>query len=108
MNFLKRCNGYSSGTPELKKETAEAVVSILTQARMAFREWADNEQKSGRDGDFYYGHRFNTDSKVLQRIQSAEGVSSEDVSNDPMAWALDALYDCASADHYYTFEKEWH
>jgi hypothetical protein len=26
---------------------------------------------------------------------------------EPLAWVLDSLRDCAHADYYYTYEKEW-
>ena len=72
----------------------------INQARYDFREL-------NLDPDRYYTSvRFNDDETVLGRIRSAVTDEAEFQTN-PKAWIMDALRDCASADHWYTFEKEW-
>lgn len=88
------------------------------------------------EGDYHNGHRFNDNESVSIRICSAitseaykyyfkkemyiiekheelllEGVIKsfvDSLSGSEMdAIILDGMRDCASADHYYTFEKDW-
>ena len=52
-----------------------------------------------------FGSRFGSDSAIFSRV--AHAATEGEVLADPMAWALDALLDCASADHWYMHEKQW-
>lgn len=62
--------------------------------------------------DWYHeGSRFWDDERVFLRIGSAinkSGIDSCEFSEEELQHlARKALLDCASADYYYTFEKEW-
>ena len=62
---------------------------------------------NGRDDNrcLYCGTRFNSDDVVKQRIVQAKERSLEKFYGDDVIRA--ALLDCASADYYYAFDKDW-
>lgn len=105
ISFLKRCNGYGFGGPTLSDEAKDALIAVLPLARERFRVFMTNESANG-NREYYAGSRFNDDGSVFQRIEHAMDSESE-VLTAPMDWALDALRDCAGADHWYTFEKDY-
>ena len=102
MEFLNRCNGSCSQQVKLSNATLYAFAANLPLARSEFMAQMPN----GRDTGYYYGPRFADDQTVLARIQSALKDESE-FTTDPMVWCLDALRDCASADHWYKYEKDY-
>lgn len=107
INFLKRCNGYGFDGPTLSDEAKSALVAVLPIARERFRVFMTNESVRPGGCDYYYaGSRFNDDGSIFRRIEHAME-SEDEVLNAPMDWALDALRDCAGADHWYTFEKDY-
>lgn len=107
MNFLKRCNGYSveaSGLINRHSTVYIDLVNTIDQARELFK----HLHASGEiPGEYHYGSRFNNTDSVIFRIESALETVEELDQLGLMNWALDALRDCASADHWYTFEKDW-
>lgn len=110
MNFIGKVNGIDLQAAKLSPEAQEAVTAVLPQCREDFRAMMvpnrfqdDVGSIPGLSGDFYCGGRFSSDTRVMDRLR---GWSDEVLAN-PKAWVMDALRDCASADHWYTFEKEW-
>lgn len=100
MEFLNRCNGsHSKAIPATITMTVMFECHI-NQARHEFRELNLDPER------YYTSVRFNDDRVVLDRIRSAVTDEAE-FQADPKAWIMDALRDCAGADHWYTFEKEW-
>jgi len=105
INFLKRCNGVNYQAPFLSEETKKALLAVLPYARERFRVFMTQNSLQG-DSRYYTGVRFNDNNDVFMRVESAFPTESE-VLHAPMDWALDALRDCAGADHWYEFEKDW-
>lgn len=103
MNFLNRCNGYDL-SPRMTTTTRQVLDQVLPEAREAFRAFASSDL--GRAGRYELGYRFDSNDTVERRITSAIEAEAEFLA-DPRAWALDALRDCAEADHWYTYEKDW-
>jgi hypothetical protein len=102
--FLGRCNGYSHNSARnLSKEARESLVKVLPEAREKFK--AVQRILLDRGTQTYLGSRFESDDAVLARVGNV--ASSDEVLSNPMGWALDALRDCAAADHWYEFEKSW-
>lgn len=127
-----KSNGISNTTPA-KKIMAQLSVHVSLY-RMRF---SNDEiiSKFPEDSNYHIGDRYESNSKVAVRIASAIVTSaiseyklpqSLDIPNNEImlegiitAWfeslsaseidilILDGLRDCASADHWYTFEKEW-
>lgn len=102
MTFLNRCNGY--GTQLLTVAAQKAIMAVVTHARYVFREETPTAEV-GPCGKYEYGHRFWSDRCVCDRI--AHVATEAEVLADPLAWALDALRDCAAADYWYEHEKNW-
>lgn len=118
MDFLKRCNGLKIPAAPL----SEAAVLVLKRALPRARDLFEAALRSGeldRHGDFHLGQRYRSLYDVQHRIESAidkeppifsgdrVGGGEAEFLADPEAWALDALRDCAAADHWYTFEKDY-
>lgn len=57
------------------------------------------------EGDFVLGVRFYSDDMVFARIRAA--ARPEEFFANPYGWMMDGLRDAASADHHYTYEKEY-
>ena len=102
MEFLNRCNGISSDRIVLSGEALTIFSMELPFARSEFMTYMPN----GRDTGYILGCRFYDDQTVLARITSRLKDEAEFLA-DSKAWCLDALRDCASADHWYTYEKDY-
>ena len=99
----RKCNGCICPTPELSFDTRELLLSRIDKCRnrmvRMFGNRNDNKQ-------LYSGIRFENDETVLARISSAYKEQEITLSNRNKI-LIDALYDCMSADYYYTFEKDY-
>lgn len=101
MSYQHCCNGYLIGVPRLSESAILVFRRTIDEARVHF------QRSPPRDGGNYLiGHRYLGDKSVMGRIESAIGSESEFLAS-PLVWCLDALRDCAGADHWYTYEKEW-
>ncbi len=106
ISFLNVCNGYQYGVPKPSPVLKATMDTLLPQARERFLAWRRQLDRSKAwDYHFQMGFRFDDNNAVLLRILSA--ASEEEVLKDPMAWALDGLRECAMADHWYEYEKDW-
>lgn len=99
--FLRRCNGYKFN-PEIQLsyvEDTETFKKLLPHCREVIKTILN-------DSEYHFGMRFNEDVTVMIRIESALKDVKEFKAN-PEAWIMDALRDCAGADHWYEYEKDW-
>jgi hypothetical protein len=104
MQFLNRCNGSASQTIPLTDEECGFFNSTIGPARTQFRQLLANGTLSG--DQYLEGYRFSSTNKVIDRIISVADRPVLTEANT-LDWVLDALRDCASADHWYHFEKDW-
>ena len=84
------------------------VYKLIDEQRPKFLEdFADQFVSTGprMDAFLYAGYRFKENQTVLLRILSA--TTCEGFDKNPVGWVRAALSDCASADHWYQFEKQW-
>jgi len=100
--FKFRCNGIFLDGAKLSPKAAQAVADIFPVVKKDFEAMMDGGYIDGV-GNVYFGSR-SCVSGVLDRLK---GFYSEDVLTDPYGWTMDALRDCAQADYYYAFEKDW-
>lgn len=98
--FLGRCNGYRPDA-KLSPEAEAEVKAVLPDARKFFEAY----MTANPDEHLERGRRYLDDSDVFRRIASAG--RTEEIVSSPFAWAADSLRECASADYYYTHEKQW-
>jgi hypothetical protein len=129
-----KCNGISYSYPaRLVAPTIETALSIF---RMRFTTEEIFDMFPKNDLDFYAGRRFLDNETVVTRISSAltaaasaeyfkkssHEINENDISVLEMSilafveslsgsemdkLLVEGLRDCASADHWYTFEKQW-
>jgi hypothetical protein len=79
--------------------------TAINEARIEFLK--DHPSKEwGRSGEYYPGVRFNSNRDVLIRIVSA-CPTREFFEGNKTAWIEAGLRECASADHWYQYEKDW-
>jgi hypothetical protein len=119
MNFLNRCNGRHEPCKKLSEASFQLYCQHASKARADFGSLGNGATTFDYNTRSYHlGRRFLDDNAVLCRIESAlsgglfqKPVADIDIDaefqKDPYAWCLDALRDCASADHWYTFEKDY-
>jgi hypothetical protein len=129
-----KCNGISYSYPaRLAAPTIETALSIF---RMRFNNSEIFEMFPKNDPDFFAGRRFRDNEAVVARISSAltaaasaeylkkpyHEIDENDISVLEMSilafveslsgsemdkLLVEGLRECASADHWYTFEKQW-
>jgi hypothetical protein len=93
---MTTCNGFSSERNKFSTQSVALITELLPDLRQAF---------NPIDGKQCIGHRCNSVSSITARIESA--TSEREFLTEPTAWILAALDDCASADYYYTYEKDY-
>lgn len=124
-----KCNGVGGSGYQGVLKHKEAVQSIVDEVvntigrdRLYELAVASGEKYD----DFYAGRRFNSNEDLMYRLVSgiARYVSSKLENDlliemyvgaqlkmlsyeDKQTMVVDAARDCASADHWYTFEKDW-
>lgn len=106
IDFLMKCNGEG-----IRNDYSPEAVAVLNEhadyCRGVFK---SRVKQSGKYDEHYgprylFGSRFNTNERVLARI-ATKATEAEFLQN-PTGWILDALRDCASADHWYKYEKDY-
>jgi len=93
------CSGYCIPVPKFSDKAIDKLKGIYPIAKTEF------EINTPTDDDYHFGRRFNCVENIIDRITSA--TTEEDFVENSWEWIWAALKDCASADHWYTFEKEW-
>lgn len=113
--FLGQCNGIDCQGADITGRRKEQIESIFDAVLHQFETMLNDTPgtKDGVNARFGYmvGSRC-TLSGVLSRLQG-KGYQIEQTLASSTAhatlrdWVLDALRDCASADYYYNFEKDY-
>lgn len=104
LQFKNRCNGLSLNAPRFSDTAKQTLREVLPRARQAFREGIGDEEFGGQ-GQYELGGRFYNDDRVQRTIEGA--IEELEFMSDPYGWCLDGLRECASSDHWYTYEKQW-
>lgn len=113
-NFLKLqnriCNGFGRHQfTEEDKVKAEAVIPearefichLLDEERFGcLRNWEMHNQLCFRD-------RFHDDYRILSIMDNVAKKAKKVYGEDFFSFAIDALMEAASADYWYTYEKDW-
>lgn len=90
------CSGYSFEAKPFSDLARGFIVDSLDLARKDFLESTSYS---------CLGMRFHNDKNVILRIESV--TNEEEFWDNHAEWIQAGLKDCASADHWYTFEKNW-
>lgn len=132
-----KANGisFNPNYPEIQnyKSIIEAAVSVF-RMRYDTNQILNMINEISSKDDYHFGHRFNDNSSVATRAisavcssafndieygnqPSAEDIETaknniiqffETINGEKMDYLIiDAMRDCASADHWYTYEKQW-
>jgi hypothetical protein len=113
----RHVNGYSYNDLKIPFSTAfkDTITKRIQELRPVFRAANWNRQVS----DFVFGSRFNEDARVLLGIltgiirlypdwSSMNMLDMENVERHHIdLWVNDSLRDCAEADHWYLYEKQY-
>jgi len=124
-----KCNGSGYGVSLISKENRNAIQTYVSVYRKttSFEEIVNEIATRDTSNDYLYGSRCKEDSSIADRINHALGnyaVNQFEGSKElAEMWinaqiemftgatmthlVKDAIRDCASADHWYTYEKEW-
>lgn len=97
--FLGLCNGYSTDAEDYSIEC----VKIFEDRYAQLKDHA--KQLLGCRNDVWFSDRFHSPGTVLGRIRSV--AYEHEFLNTPDEWILDGMRDCALADHWYMFEKDY-
>jgi hypothetical protein len=96
-----KCNGYSSNAYEYSHTAKQQAFELFNELRPILRQ----ELKKRFSVDLHAGRRFENNDSVSLRLFSA--ATEQDFLENPRQWAWAALEECAEADHWYTYEKDW-
>lgn len=101
------CNGESSDGWGRSKQLTDSQLQEMAEAVPLEQEKFKNANADslGRHGGFHLGYRFRSINRIIDRILSKTTI--EDMLARKSEWIQAALTDCASADHWYTYEKDW-
>ncbi len=98
-----KCNGYSiPGNFELA--LGPIIQNEINRQRESFLDL--NKSEFGQAGKYFNGYRFRDNHTIGRRIESA-CPNLQHFEENHSAWINAALDDCAQADHWYEFEKDW-
>ena len=104
--FSRVVNGMQFPLPN---KLTDEQKQIIIQKLPAARELMEKEFNVSHNDhlELFAGTRFKSDDDVITRIESIppERLAGRDPTSDDVIY--DALYDCADADYYYNFEKDW-
>jgi hypothetical protein len=124
-----KCNGSGYGVAVISQENKNAIQTYVSVYRKttSFEDLVNEMAGQDQSNDYLYGRRCKEDSTIADRIYNALGVCALDQFEDNKELASmwinaqiemftgatmthlvkDALRDCAGADHWYTYEKDW-
>lgn len=97
--FFNRCNGSRTPVIPFSENACVLATNLIEFSRKNFKTLSLSEDR------YYLGTRFYSNDTVLRRIESA--ATEYEFYEDPEGWLMDALRDCAGADHWYTYEKSY-
>lgn len=121
-----KCNGVGNTTPAKNVKPFIQTAISLYRLRNSSKEILEKIKQINPKGDYYPGPRFSDDESVTTRICSGLVELASNIDNprntieeniESFVYSLtgpeldqiilEGMRDCASADHWYTFEKEW-
>jgi hypothetical protein len=124
-----KCNGSGYGSSVISTENKNAIQTYVSVYRKttSFEDLVYEMANQDQSNDYLYGHRCKDDSTISYRIYNALGVYAMNLFENSKElsemWinaqiemftgatmthlVKDALRDCAGADHWYTYEKDW-
>jgi len=123
-----QCNGIGGAGYQQALKQSDLIESMILKVRNEVGIdliWKMILEKDP-NGDYHQGSRFNNADRVVDRLATELGrwawsISMDDslvaskvknlletiTKEDAITIVVDAHRDCASADHWYTFEKDW-
>ena len=123
-----KCNGLGGNAYQAARKYSETILDIVNEVRDTFgieSIWQKIIDESEYN-DYYQGSRFSNAESNASRLISGLGnycysyLQSEELVemhlgailnnltfDEKVTLVVDACRDCAGADHWYTFEKEW-
>lgn len=124
-----KCNGLGGPGYQSALKHKEAIQSIVNEVVNSIgrdRLYELAVASGDTYSDFYAGHRFNSNEDLMYRLATGLGnyvwpkFNSDELTEmhlgaqlnmlsyeDKQTLVVDAARDCAGADHWYTFEKDW-
>jgi hypothetical protein len=103
-----KCNGIylpKLADPIIPRVEWKNYDTAINEARVQFIKDHPNKEW-GSAGEFYAGMRFKSNDDVLIRIVSA-CPTRDHFEGNKSQWIKAGLAECASADHWYQYEKDW-
>lgn len=103
--FLGKIGGIDLGKAPLSIADLADFKTLIDDARKKFKAMVkalpdyDKLDYASHSEGLMLGNRVHSDEAVLARLRGVVGITNE--------WILDALFDCASSDYWYCFEKEY-
>lgn len=94
-------NGWRPDRVKWGLRASITFLKLVASVRTEFR----NALAAGKLAGHMCGGRFRDNRRLVIRMQS--GFTEAEFLLEPELIIYDALKDCASADHWYTYEKEW-
>lgn len=101
---MQKIWGKSTNAVEYDDNTIEILMSMIDDCRVEFEREFKNAILDPKQ-ELYMGTRYNTDDQILWVLRS--NVSENDFINNPKHYIFRVLLGACSADHWYTFEKDW-
>lgn len=105
MEFLNRCNGYTIGGIRFSQQSIDLIKQLHAELMPQFYQEYRKQFADSHGSDYERGGRFTCPVSIYLRIASA--CTEEEFKTDPKAWVWDALRNCAGADYWYAYEKDW-
>lgn len=121
-----KCNGIGNTTPAKNVKPFIQTAVSLYRLRNSSKEILEKINNINPNDSYYPGPRFSDDESVTSRICSGLVELASNITNpsntieeniesfvyslcasDMDHVILEGMRDCASADHWYTFEKQW-
>lgn len=107
MNFIGKCNGISLNGRKLAEEESRLVMKVFPKVFAEFKNYVqgpgyDPRADMNPDLRLDIGERCRPNG-VFDRLRGHDITASFTIEE----WVADALRDCAGADYWYNYEKEW-
>lgn len=105
--FFQKCGGIDLGQTPLSEKDVETLTAIYPETVKKFKAMVkalpdfDGLDYASHDEGLMLGSRVHNLEAIKYRLRGKPFAES------PEGWLMDALFDSASADYWYQFEKEW-
>jgi hypothetical protein len=104
MNFLNECNGIHHGYAEHSNVAKVVLLAVYGPALEKFKAYVGG--RTNHDTQMEIGRRCQFEG-VLDRLLGFDILGVHAAMGTPEEWVLDALRDCASADYWYAYMKDY-